>query len=302
MPSANAEYLLYQTLLGTWPLKPMTSDEHTEYVARIQRYMEKALREAKVYTSWVSPNVAYETITRDFIRALLDPVPGNEFLNDFTRFQHNLVQAGLLNSLSQVLLKIASPGVPDFYQGNEIWNFSLVDPDNRRPVDYSSIRSMLEKLDDGGQGDPAELVARLMRDPSDGGIKLYVTSRALRLRRENRDLFRKGSYLPMRIAGSRQKHIVAFARTMGRRCAIAVAGRFFLEMGGGRLVPVGEDAWRDTLILLRKGVVSRTFLDVVTRRRIGVDTFDGKLALSAAKVFSHLPVALLIDEDGQGYA
>ena len=144
VPSANAEYLLYQTLLGTWPLKPMTSDEHTEYVARIQRYMEKALREAKVYTSWVSPNVAYETITRDFVRALLDPVPGNEFLNDFTRFQHDLVLAGLLNSLSQVLLKIASPGVPDFYQGNEIWNFSLVDPDNRRPVDYSSIRSMLE--------------------------------------------------------------------------------------------------------------------------------------------------------------
>ena len=138
-----------------------------------------------------------------------------------------------------------------------------------------------------------------MRDPADGGIKLYVTSRALRLRRENRDLFRKGSYLPMRIAGSRQKHIVAFARTMGRRCAIAVAGRFFLEMGGGRLVPVGEDAWRDTLILLRKGIVSRTFLDVVTRRRIGVDTFDGKLALSAAKVFSHLPVALLIDEDAR---
>ncbi len=296
-PSANAEYLLYQTLLGTWPLTPMAPSEHDEYVARIQGYMEKALREAKLYTSWVSPNVAYETVVRNFVRAILDPAPGNEFLADFSRFQDGIAWAGLLNSLSQVLLKIASPGVPDFYQGSEFWNFSLVDPDNRRLVNYTSRRSLLERLDAESQGDPAGYVARLMNDPADDGIKMFVTSRALRFRRANRDLFARGAYLPLRIAGRRQRHVVAFARTLGRRSVLAVAGRFFMEMGGERRLPVGEEAWGDTVVLLRKGIGSRQFRDAFTRRPIGIDTRNGKIALSAARVFSHLPVALLADED-----
>ncbi|MBZ5495341.1 MAG: malto-oligosyltrehalose synthase [Acidobacteriia bacterium] len=296
-PSANAEYLLYQTLLGVWPLKPMNPQEHEEFVSRIQAYMEKALREAKLFTSWVSPNTSYETIVRNFIQAVLDPAPGNEFLNGFIPFQRRIAWAGMLNSLAQVLLKIAAPGVPDFYQGNEVWNFSLVDPDNRRPVDYQLRRSLLERLDDESREDPADAVLRLANEPSDGGIKLYVTSRALKFRKANRDLFARGAYLPLRAAGSRQKHIIAFARTLGRRSVLALAGRFFTALGNGGPFPVGEEAWGDTIVLLRKRVVGNTLLDVFTQRRISVDSNKGRLALPLAQVFSHLPFALLDMED-----
>lgn len=296
-PSPNAEYLLYETLLGAWPLRPMSAPEHAEFVARIQAYMEKALREAKVYTSWISPNVPYEAIVRRFIDAILDPVPGNQFLSEFIPFQSQVAQAGMLNSLSQVLLKIAAPGIPDFYQGNEIWNFSLVDPDNRRPVDYSLRLSLLEKLDGQSHEDPAAVAARLMGEPADGAIKLYVTSRALRFRKANRDLFAKGACLPLHIAGKRQNHIVAFARKLGGRSALAVAGRFFATLGAGSRLPVGEEAWGDTVVMLRKGVRNGTYYDVFTQQRVSAESRGGKMALPVAQIFSHLTVALLVNED-----
>ncbi len=296
-PSPNAEYLLYQTLLGTWPLRPMNAGEHTEFVARIQQYMEKALREAKVYTSWISPNAPYEAIVQRFIEAILDPAPGNQFLNEFITFQNKVARAGMLNSLSQVLLKTAAPGVPDFYQGNEIWNFSLVDPDNRRPVDYALRRSLLETLDDEEHGDAAALVTRLMEEPTDGAIKMYVTSRALRFRKANRSLFAKGACRPLHIAGQRQNHVVAFARTLGRSVALAVAGRYFMALGAGNRLPVGAEAWDDTVVLLRKGLRSATYFDVFTRQHVPVESHRGKTALPAARIFSHIPVALLVSED-----
>ena len=297
-PSTNAEYLLYQTLLGTWPLTPMGPQEHEEFVARIQEYMEKALREAKLFTSWVSPNAAYEAIVRNFIKTILELKPENEFLREFISFHSKIAQAGVFNSLSQVLLKIASPGIPDFYQGNEIWSFSLVDPDNRRPVDYSLRRSLLERLDAESPADPAGLATRLLKHPADGGIKLYVTSRALRYRRANWEIFSHGTYLPLRSAGDLQNHIVAFARTRGSGSVIAAAGRFFMSIGRGDQLPVGEEAWGNTVLMLRKGLTASTFVDVLTQRRVSVERHKGKPVLSAAQVFQCLPVALLRGDDG----
>ena len=135
-PDANEEYLLYQTLVGTWPLQGMASDQHAEYVKRIQAYMQKALHEAKIHSSWINPNVEYERALDSFVATALSSSADNAFLEDFQQFQAPIAKAGIWNSLSQLLLKIASPGVPDFYQGTELWSFHLVDPDNRGPIDF----------------------------------------------------------------------------------------------------------------------------------------------------------------------
>ncbi len=144
VPSANEEYFLYQTLLGAWPLKPMDDAGHAEFLGRIHIYMEKALREAKVNTSWINPNTEYEAAFHSFLDAILDRTSGKPFLDHFAPFQSRIARAGIYNSLSQTLIKTAAPGLPDFYQGTEVWNFSLADPDNRRPVDYGRLQKLAQ--------------------------------------------------------------------------------------------------------------------------------------------------------------
>src|SRR5262249_44150303 len=146
VPDANEEYLLYQTLLGTWPLEPCNGADYQEFVGRIQAYMDKAVHEAKVHSSWINPDSAHDDAVRSFVADVLNPEKSREFLDDFQRFQQRISHYGLFNSLSQTLLKITMPGVPDLYQGTELWDFSLVDPDNRRPVDYERRRTMLREL------------------------------------------------------------------------------------------------------------------------------------------------------------
>ncbi len=145
-PAPNDEYLLYQTLLGAWPLDVPAPGERGPFVKRIQDYMQKAMREAKVRTGWTDPNEEYECAVRSFIADILDPEKSAEFLAGFLPFQNRINHFGMLNSLSQTLLRLTAPGVPDTYQGTELWDFSLVDPDNRRPVDYGKRRSMLREL------------------------------------------------------------------------------------------------------------------------------------------------------------
>src|SRR5262249_55510889 len=162
-----------------------------------QQYLVKAMREAKVHTSWISPNEAYENATRDFIHEILKPEKTNRFLKTFTEFHGPIARAGMFNSLVQTLLKITAPGVPDFYQGTELWDFSLVDPDNRRPVDYALRQKLLVSLPANNHGDRTTLVRQFLANPRDGRIKLYLTSRALRFRRDHQDLFATGNYLPL---------------------------------------------------------------------------------------------------------
>jgi (1->4)-alpha-D-glucan 1-alpha-D-glucosylmutase len=310
-PDANEEYLLYQTLVGAWPLAPLNKDERAEFVRRIQDYMRKALKEAKVHTSWINQNDAYERAVTDFVAAVLDPSDDNAFLADFNEFQLTTSRCGMLNSLAQTLLKATAPGVPDFYQGTELWNFTLVDPDNRRPVDYELRRALLASMRAAETTDatalttdatalttnttelitnPTAFIENLLAQPEDGRIKLFVTSRALGFRRAHAELFARGEYLPLRAACRRADSVVAFARTHERDAAIVVAARFFTRLGVGRVGPLrlSEAAWADTRLPLNESGVR--YRDVFTRREFTTRE-DGALALS--EVLSPLPVALL---------
>jgi (1->4)-alpha-D-glucan 1-alpha-D-glucosylmutase len=291
-PDANEEYLLYQTLIGTWPLLPMNAKEYADYIQRIQAYMEKAIHEAKVHSSWVSPHADYDQAVHSFVGKVLRSSPDNAFLEDFRVFQAPISQAGMWNSLSQVVLKIACPGVPDFYQGNELWSFLLVDPDNRGPVDFERRQKMLSKLRDKENSDSAALVDRLVSNSCDGAIKMYLTHRALRFRREHRELFASGSYIPLTVNGNRSNHLIAFARQWNGQTAIAVAGRFFLKLRTSLAAPIRE-AWGNTSIVLPKKLKGCCFQDVFSGVTYKVAELEGQSVLSVAEVFSHCPVAIL---------
>ena len=292
-PGPLAEYLFYQSLVGVWPLAEPTPSELIDLTARLQAYLQKALREGKVYSSWINPNRPYEEAAERFISGALDNSRDNPFLRQVSDFVGTIKAAGMWNSLSQTLLKIASPGVADFYQGCEIWDFSLVDPDNRRPVDYGRRRELLQCLRKMEGWGAARQIQEMAAHPEDGALKLFVTSRALCLRKSNPDLMTAGEYLPLRTAGRRQNHVIAFARTWKHHAAIAVCGRFFMALGASHRMPVGEHAWGDTVVLLRRGVPRMAFRDVFSRITVEAETRNGQLFLPLAKVFAHLPVALL---------
>src|SRR5205085_6790112 len=207
-PDGNEEYLLYQTLLGTWPIEPggaAAQNVDQEYRERIQAYMAKALKEAKINTSWIQPNEKWDTAMQDFVARILDPSPKNKFVPSFLPVAGEIARLGAINSLAQVVLKLTVPGVPDIYQGNEIWDFSLVDPDNRRPVDYQRRGEMLASLTGAT---PAELLQQW----PDGRIKLFLTQRLLRFRRDHPALFQQGKYLPLSVGGTFADSCVAFVR------------------------------------------------------------------------------------------
>src|SRR5438552_6373832 len=193
-PDANEEYLFYQTLLGTWPIDAAGQAEKKagpEYISRLQAYMAKALKEAKLNTSWIQPNEQWDAAMNDFVAGVLDPSPRNKFPPSFLPVAGEIARLGAINSLAQVVLKLTVPGVPDIYQRNEIWDFSLVDPDNRRPVDYKRRAEMLDSL---ASVKPEEL----FRNWPDGRIKMFLTQRTLQFRRAHFDLFQRGEYLPIR--------------------------------------------------------------------------------------------------------
>jgi (1->4)-alpha-D-glucan 1-alpha-D-glucosylmutase len=239
-PDANEEYLLYQTLLGTWPVQPSGEPEEAataEYIERIQAYMAKALHEAKLNTSWIQPNEEWDAAMRDFTAKILDSSPRNKFLPGFLPVVQEIARLGAINSLTQTLLKLTSPGVPDIYQGNEIWEYGLVDPDNRRPVDYKRRREMLEAL-------PASTPDELMRNWPDGRIKMFLTQRVLQFRREHVDLFQRGEYLPLGTSGTFAECCVSFARRLGNQWFVVIAPRLASRIG---FPPVSE-RWKDTAI------------------------------------------------------
>jgi (1->4)-alpha-D-glucan 1-alpha-D-glucosylmutase len=291
-PDANEEYLLYQTLVGTWPLAETDDAAHEEYVGRIRGYMQKAIKEAKLHTSWINPDEEYERAVSDFVGAILDREANAQFISDLASFQRVTTRAGMLNSLAQTLLKIAAPGVPDFFQGTEIWDFSLVDPDNRRPVDYELRRRLLDSLRAGEERDRAALAAELIAAPADGRIKLYVTARALSFRKARRSLFAAGEYLPLEAEGTRARSVVAFARRAGEAEVVAVAGRFFTRLGAGGEgsgLRLDGAAWGETVLRLGGELGGRRFRDVFTGAEC--DAAGGQLRL--ADLLSPLPIALL---------
>ena len=293
-PSRNDEYLLYQTLVGAWPGGELQPDALAEFRERIERYLLKVVREAKSASSWLNPHEDYEATLTAFVRRLLTPPGNHRFMEDFVPFQRRVSWFGMLNSLSQTLLKLASPGVPDIYQGCERWNLSLVDPDNRRTVDHAANQDSLRAMQSAagaGEGAVASLARDLLTHMLDGRIKQFVIWRALALRRKRAALFRDGAYVPLAITGVHADHLCAFARVLDDDCVIAIAPRLACTlMGGETLVPVGEEVWGDTRIKLAGLPRLDVWHDALTGARVTPSDHD---SLSAALALATMPAALV---------
>ncbi len=297
VPDRNEECLLYQTIVGAWPLGSPDDAEYEVFKTRIRDYMVKALREAKVNTSWINPNTDYEDALVSFINAILTAAPENKFLSEFEPFQKRVAYFGMLNSLSQTVLKVSSPGVPDFYQGTEIWDFSLVDPDNRRAVDFDRRRAMLNDLKRrtaAAGPDVAGLAKELIRNWEDGHVKLYATFEALRFRKGHRTLFEKGAYIPLTCEGQLEDHICVFARVDGDETVVVVAPRFMATvLDFNRELPFGEVVWGKTEIVLTEEIPANIFFNVFTGEKVETTLQSGRRTLSVAGIFSCFPVAML---------
>ena len=288
VPEPNMEILLYQTLIGAWPLY---EKEVPEFKQRLKAYMIKSVREAKVFTDWLSPNLDYESALIAFLESILEIPNQNDFLEDFLRFEKRIAYYGALNSLAEVLLKINLPGLPDFYQGTELWDFSLVDPDNRRPVDFETRAKVLDKLTQQEVQGQQSLVQQILSSWEDGRVKLYVTYKALNVRKSYSDLFQDGEYIPLQVVGQRQEHICAFARRRGRRCALVVIPRLLTKLVGVGVIPVGQDVWGEDLLLLPNNASER-WLNILTGENLKVSGAEKRLPLF--DILGKFPVALLI--------
>jgi (1->4)-alpha-D-glucan 1-alpha-D-glucosylmutase len=293
-PDRNDEYLLYQTLVGAWPARE--DDEPAEtLVKRIADYMEKATKEAKRRTSWTNPDAEYDQALRDFVVKILSP--GSMFRSAFAPFQRLVALHGAVNSLAQTVLKIAAPGIPDFYQGSELWDLALVDPDNRRPVDFVRRQTLLEDIRariDESPADLTSLCAELLSSWPDGHVKMYVTHRGLTLRRELRVLFHSGSYDALAADGEHAEHIVALARHDDTEAVVAVVPRVaarLMRFAGEH--PLGPAVWGDTRITVDLPGLGGVYTDRFSGRRIATELRDGIPTLSVGALLGSLPVALL---------
>ncbi len=294
VPSENEEYLLYQSIIGTWPLYPMDPAGHLEYTTRIAAYMDKALKEAKVHTSWINPNGSYDSKVKAFVEKILDPnTTKNPFIADLTKFMPKIIYAGMVNSINQTLLKVTCPGVPDFYQGNESWDFSLVDPDNRRAVDYEKRKQMLETIHEGMDKNLPELLNQMVQSPEDGRIKMYITTKLLHLRKAHQTLFSKGTYIPLKVIGSAQNQIIAYAWQQANKVVVVLATRFVSALLPTPSLVIDPIAWEGTKVLLPKEVAATSFVDLFTQTTITTEMCDNEAALDLKTIFKTLPLALL---------
>jgi (1->4)-alpha-D-glucan 1-alpha-D-glucosylmutase len=297
-PSRNDEYHFYQTLVGTWPLTEPDPAGAVAYRERIEAYMLKAAREAKQRTSWTERHAPYEEALLQFVRSVLEPRDNNLFLGDFVEFQRPIARFGLMNALSQTLCKLTAPGVPDIYQGNEIWDFSLVDPDNRRAVDYPCRRALLTELQ---HADAAPRAAA--EHMEDGRAKLLLTWKTLQLRRAHPQLFRDGDYRRLRVRGSRAQHLCAFARRFRQQSLVVIAPRLYRRLLGDEGgLPLGDAVWGETLIELPREERSRvSFRNVLDGAQLVPVRQGESVGVLAAHALAEFPVALLTcgcDEPG----
>ena len=292
VPDFNEEYLLYQTLVGTLPFDFSQPARRDEYIERIRQYMEKAVHEAKVNLSWVNDNPEYLEGLRRFIAAILDPrTPrrSNPFPQQLEQFVAGIAYPAALNSLAQVVLKITSPGMPDIYRGTELWDFSLVDPDNRRRVDFELRQRLLLELDSRLGHDLVAFCDDLVRTYRDGRIKLWTTLRALRFRREHAQLFQNGSYAPLAGAVEKQEHLVAFARFTERDLAIVAVPRLSHTLGRTSTTSNGSPWGKAELVLPPQAAAAR-LVNVFTGEELRAGSSRTVLC---ADLFAHFPVALL---------
>jgi (1->4)-alpha-D-glucan 1-alpha-D-glucosylmutase len=282
-PSRSDEYLFYQTVVGAWPLEAGAPDAGAGFAQRIDEYMQKAIREAKLHTSWAAPDEEYERAVSSFVNRCLDPELSRPFVDDVAAFVDEIAPAGAVNGLAQVVLKLTSPGVPDTYQGTELWDLSLVDPDNRRPVDYDLRREHLAA--DMGLGE-------LLDAWRDGRIKQRIVQRVLAVRRDHPEPFTTGTYLPLSVEGPQADRVIAFARRHEERTLIVVVPRLVWPMLRGQARPLPR-GWGATRVVLPDPSPAHTFVDVLSERGYVLDA-EGGLAVEAC--LAELPVAVLVGE------
>ena len=291
-PSKNDEYGFYQNLLGAWPGDFLDDQSRGNFVERMRENLLKTSRESKVITSWTNSNPEYEQGLIRFVERILQPSNG-PFLHDFIAFHEDISWFGMLNSLSQVFLKLVSPGIPDIYQGNEVWRFCLVDPDNRRPVDFSRRQAMLSELveqEGTTEAQQRNLQQNLLASLTDGRAKMYIIVKTLQLRKNLPEIFTKGSYLPLQVTGEKSNHICAFAREMDGQLLVAVAPRlYFTLMQGKRVLPLGKTIWQDTTIHLPED-----YLGVQLRNVVGDDAGPVTQGRQTEKASPSLPVGRLL--------
>ena len=289
VPDRNEENFLYQTLLGAWPLE---AEAMPQFRARLEAYVIKAIREAMVHTRWTRPNTAHERAVVGFLKALVEPSRGNLFLNDFLKFQRKVAVYGMLNGLAQVLLKMTSPGVPDFYQGCDLWDLRLVDPDNRGPVDFRHRAALLDEIEKRSKQDPLRLARELVQNWHDGRIKLYFIWRILNLRRKYPRVFLDGQFLPMKTSGGRKVNLIAYARRRGNTWIMTIVPRWLARSKARPALGNLHSFWRGSHIAL-PGNAPQSWLNVLTGETVKTGRVRRVATLSLRDVFKNLPVAVL---------
>jgi len=292
VPSPNEEVLLYQSMLGIWPVEPVDADNRPELCNRLQKFMLKAAREAKTHSNWVSPNEAHENPLKRFVCSILDSGSENAFLLDFCDFAARIAPAGICNTCAQVLLKIASPGVPDFYQGNELWDLRLTDPDNRNPVDFDKRRKLLDELHPQTSDGAATAATELLDHWQDSRLKLYLTREALNFRRAHPDLFLRGDYLPLEVDGARRQSVCAFARRSENSWALVVVPRLTANLPRETFFPLKEASWGSSSIALPASAPAN-WRNIFTNENLTASRVRRRKSLAVASIFSRLPFALL---------
>ncbi|MGA9883150.1 MAG: malto-oligosyltrehalose synthase [Candidatus Acidiferrales bacterium] len=287
-PDPGEESLLYQTMLGAWP---PSSSEIPEFRERVKSFFIKAVREAKLHTGWFEPNADYESALLAYIDAIFDSDPSSGFFPEFLALQKTIAFYGFLNSLSQVLLKIASPGFPDFYQGEELWDLNLVDPDNRRPVDFPLRRGLLDELKQLDHDGRESLFEHLLASWPDARIKLYLIWKALNFRRDRRELFECGEYFPLKTVGKQRENLFAFVRRNENEWALATVPRLLSGVVGPGEMPLGRAVWTTTSIELPPDSPVEWY-DVISGQPLRATKRSSKMILRAADLFRAFPVAL----------
>ncbi|MGC2065757.1 MAG: malto-oligosyltrehalose synthase [Candidatus Acidiferrales bacterium] len=288
-PDRNEEIFLYETLLGAWPLAPA---DMPAFRKRMKVYVVKATREAMVHTRWTRPNVEHERALTDFVAAIIEPGKHNVFLADFLKFQQKIAYFGMLNGLAQLLLKLTTPGVPDLYQGCELWDLRLVDPDNRRPVDFHRRMKLLEALEKRVSENPSTLCKELAQNWQDGRAKLYLAWKALNLRRQYRELFLDGSFLPLQVSGKRAENIIAFARRKGATWTLTIVPRWLAQAHAPMKWERMAEFWRDTRIMLPANSPSR-WKNILSGGVVETSSKPKSCSLRVEQALENFPVACL---------
>ncbi|MDX1919103.1 MAG: hypothetical protein SFU25_00030, partial [Candidatus Caenarcaniphilales bacterium] len=303
IPSANDEYLLYQTLIGSWPNEALNEIELEEFINRVENYMLKATREAKEHTSWLNPDEEYEQALLKFTRSVISSLNNQQEFEDFKNFQEKVSWCGAINSLSQSILKLTSPGVPDFYQGSEVWNYSLVDPDNRRKVNFSKNQSIFHQIEPlmscNRKMDEYErhsIFLELMENYKDSRIKTYIISKTLKFRNLNQEALFNGDYIPLEAKGKYAQNLVSFIRKKDNQLCLVVVPLFVSQITGNNLQNqtnqniLGETLWEDTKIILPEDFTENYLLNFLSGEMI--DCRNNR-EIEVYNIFKHLPFAIL---------